>query len=389
MASDEREYWIAGGRDELKSLEDLKVFVLVPRSDVPSGQRPLKGKLVCKRKRDDTGKVVRYKVRYVAKGFAQRYGIDYDKTTAPTVRLESFRAILHLATTLNWDLKQFDIKTAFLHGILPEDETMYMEQPPNFASLGKEEWVMQLMKSIYGMKQASRIWNQTFHNAIAQMGFKCLDCEWCVYRRDSPTGTVIFAVHVDDIIAAGSSPQETEQFCDLLKSKWDITKLGEPKHALGIAISRNHEDRTISLSQTAKIDQLVDEYGQHDARSVDTPMVTGIQLRQPDKSAPTPADVAEWSERTPYRSLVGSLMYIAVATRPDISYAVRRLSSFLDCYRLDHWNAAIQGLYYLKGTRTYALTLGGRSPRPWEDDRLDPGRTIASHTLWLFGLGLC
>ena len=279
MASDEREYWIAGGRDELKSLEDLKVFVLVPRSDVPSGQRPLKGKLVCKRKRDDTGKVVRYKVRYVAKGFAQRYGIDYDKTTAPTVRLESFRAILHLAATLNWDLKQFDIKTAFLHGILPEDETMYMEQPPNFAAPGKEEWVMRLMKSIYGMKQASRIWNQTFHNAVAQMGFKRLDCEWCVYRRDSPTGTVIFAVHVDDIIAAGSSPQETEQFRDLLKSKWDITELGEPKHALGIAISRNHEDRTISLSQTAKIDQLVDEYGQHDARSVNTPMVTGIQLR--------------------------------------------------------------------------------------------------------------
>ena len=95
MASGEREYWIAGGRDEIKSLQDLQVFVLVPRSEVPRGQRPLKGKLVCKRKRDETGKIVRYKVRYMAKGFAQRYGIDYDKTTAPTVRLESFRTILH------------------------------------------------------------------------------------------------------------------------------------------------------------------------------------------------------------------------------------------------------------------------------------------------------
>ena len=93
MASGEREYWIAGGRDELKSLEDLQVFVLVPRTDIPCGQRPLKGKLVCKCKRDETGKIVRYKVRYVAKGFAQRYGIDYDKTNAPTVRLESFRSI--------------------------------------------------------------------------------------------------------------------------------------------------------------------------------------------------------------------------------------------------------------------------------------------------------
>ena len=91
------------------------------------------------------------------KGFAQRYGVDYDKTTAPTVRLQSFRTILHLAATLDWDLCQFDIKTAFLHGILPETETMYMEQPPGFEEVRKEDCVMCLMKSIYGMKQASRV----------------------------------------------------------------------------------------------------------------------------------------------------------------------------------------------------------------------------------------
>jgi hypothetical protein len=94
LASPEREYWIASAQDEIRSLRDLKVFVLVSHSDVPTGQRPLRGKLVCKRKRDDSGKVVRYKVRYVAKGFAQRFGIDYDKTTAPTSRLESELAFL-------------------------------------------------------------------------------------------------------------------------------------------------------------------------------------------------------------------------------------------------------------------------------------------------------
>ena len=87
------------------------------------------------------------------------------------------------------DLRQFDIKTAFLNGVLPEDETMYMEQPPGFEAPGQEEWVMRLMKSIYGMKQASRIWNQTFHNAVSEWGFEQLECEWCVYRRNSPTGT--------------------------------------------------------------------------------------------------------------------------------------------------------------------------------------------------------
>ena len=362
LASDEREYWIAGAREELKSLQDLNVFVLVPRSAVPRHQRPLKGKLVCKRKRDDTDRVVRYKVRYVAKGFAQRYGIDYDKTTAPTVRPESFRTILHLTASLDWDLRQFDIKTAFLNGVLPETETMFMEQPEGFEVAGKEEWVMKLMKSIYGMKQAGRIWNQSFHKAVTEWGFERLDCEWCVYRRTSSTGTVIFAVHVDDIIAAGSCPGENDRFRDLLKSKWEITQLGEPKLALGIAISRNRAHRTISLSQTAKIDDLVEEFGQQNARSVDTPMVAGLQLKKPDKNEPVPTEVADWIEKTPYRSLVGSLMYLSVATRPDISYAVGRLSSFLDCYRLEHWEAAIRVLRYLKGTRSYALTLGGTGP---------------------------
>lgn len=239
MASDEREYWIAGGQDKLKSLQDLNVFVLVPHSNVPHGQRPLKGKLVCKKKQDDTGHVTCYKVRYVTKGFAQKYGIDYDKTTAPTVRLESFCSILHLTATLNWDLHQFNIKTVFLNGVLPEDETMYMEQPPGFEAAGKEEWVMRLMKSIYGMKQASRIWNQTFHNAISEWGFEHMECKWCIYRHTSPTGTIIFTVHVDDIIVAGSTSEENDRFRDLLKTKWEITELSEPTLALGIAISRD------------------------------------------------------------------------------------------------------------------------------------------------------
>ena len=181
LASPKREYWIKGAQDELKSLSDLQVFVLVPRSEVPHSQRPLKGKLVCKRKHDDSGTITRYKVRYIAKGFAQRYLIDYDKT-APTARLKSFRALLHIAAILNWDIQHIDIKTTFFHGILPESETVYMEQPPRFEEPGKEMWVMKLMKSIYGMKQASRIWNQTFHKTITLLGFKQLPCDWCIYH---------------------------------------------------------------------------------------------------------------------------------------------------------------------------------------------------------------
>jgi len=100
-------------------------------------------------------KVTRYKVHYMAKGFAQQPGINFTKTTALTAHLESFCSILHLAATLGWDIQHFDIKTTFLHRILPNSETTYMEQPPGFDAPGKEGWVMRLMKSIYGMCQAS------------------------------------------------------------------------------------------------------------------------------------------------------------------------------------------------------------------------------------------
>ena len=236
LKSPDREYWIAGAREELKSLEDLQVFVLVPHSGIPRGRHPLKGKLVCKRKRDDAGNVSRHKVRYVVKGFAQRYMINYDKTAAPTTRLESFRSILHIAAILDWDIQHVDIKTVFLHGILPESETVFMEQPPGFEVAGKHDWVMKLMKSLYGMKQASRIWNRTFHTALTSLGFTRLACEWCVYIQRSASATTIFAIHVDNIIFISSSPEESLLFKSQLRECWEISDLGSAKFALGITI---------------------------------------------------------------------------------------------------------------------------------------------------------
>ena len=350
----------------------------------------LKGKLVCKRKRDDTGKITRYKVRYVAKGYAQQPGIDFTKTTAPTVRLESFRSILHLAASLQWDIQHYDIKTAFLHGVLGDDETAYMEQPPGFESPGQEEWVMRLLKSIYGMRQAGRRWNQTFHKAVTEWGFQCIPCDWCVYIRRTPKGTVIFAVHVDDIFSIANPPEENARFRDQLKSLWDISDLGPAKFALGIAIER--DDDTVSLSQTAFIDRILEQFGQSDAHPTDTPMVAGLQLRRPDKSSPIPPEVAEWIARTPYRELIGSLNYIAVATHPDIAFAVGRLASFLDCFREEHWSAAIRVLRYLKGTKSLSLVLRGTRPSSligWSDadyaNCKDTSRSVSGYCYSLGG----
>ena len=236
-----------------------------------------------------------------------------------------------------------------------------MEQPPGFETPGKEDWVMRLSKSLYGMKQASRIWNQTFHKVISQLGFKRLACEWCVYRRQTTTGIIIFAVHVDDIISIASSADENARFKDQLRTHWDISDLGDVKYALGIAISRDEPTRSIYLSQTALVDRIVEQFGQTDAHTVDTPMVPGTEILQPDKNIPLAPHILSWTQRTPYRSLVGTLNYLAVATRPDIAFTVGRLSSVLDCYRPEHWEAAIRVVRYLKGTRLLSLKLGGNN----------------------------
>jgi len=190
-------------------------------------------------------------------------------------------------------------------------------------------------------------------------GFECLPCEWCVYQHQSATGTVIFAIYVDDFISATSSPEENEAFKAQLSLKWEISALGPAKFALGIAITCNTSLHTVTISQGALIDCIVEKFRLFDAHPVDTPMVAGLQLRRPDKSQPIDGELAAWLKRTPYRSLVGTLMYVAVGTRPDIAYAVGRLASYLDDFRPEHWEAALRVVRYLKGTRNLSLVLGG------------------------------
>ena len=190
------------------------------------------------------------------------------------------RTVLHLAASNNWSLRQYNVKTAFLNGILPEDEIQFMEQPPGFAVPGKESHIWRLIHGLYGMQQSSRIWNKALHASFVGMGFKRFECEWCVYSRRSTDGTfTIVVVHVDDMLVASSSEQEACCFQTELEANWQISALGEPKLIVGIALRRNRAARTIALSQTALIDKIVATYGQGNANSASTPMLHGILLR--------------------------------------------------------------------------------------------------------------
>jgi len=140
------------------------------------------------------------------------------------------------------------------------------------------------------------------------------------------------------------------------------------------------------------INRIIEQFGQADAHPAETPMIAGLQLQRPDKSSPTPPEVSDWIARTPYRELIGSLNYIAVATRPDIAFAVGRLASFLDCFREEHWSAAIRVLRYLKGTKSISLVLGGTRPSSligWSDadyaNCKDTSRSVSGYCYSLGG----
>ena len=350
--------WEMAINDELKSLKDMGVYKLIPRSDLPEGTKVQKGSILLHNKVDENGDLARRKARFVFKGYEQRWGVDYTSTTSPTARMESWRVLLHIAASLGWDAQQIDIKTAFLYGLLPDDEIQYMEQPRGFEEPGKEAWVWQLQRSLYGMKQSGRIWNKTMNEAMLSWGFMRLSCESCIYYRKEESGIIVAAVHVDDFLSIADRLSANERFKSQMQEIWKISSSGEARYCVGIGITRDREKRTVSLSQTALIDKIIRQFGQQDSYPINSPMDPGLKLRRPDKKGISSEDRYRL-DKLPYRSLVGCLIYLSIGTRPDISYAVQQLSQFLDSYTYAHWNAALRVVRYLKGTRDLRLTLGG------------------------------
>ena len=152
---------------EMESMYSNSVWSLV---EAPKGVKPIGCKWIYKRKRGSDGKVETFKARLVAKGYTQKEGIDYEETFSPVAMLKSIRILLAVAASLDYEIWQMDVKTAFLNGNLNED--IYMQQPEGFKAKGKEHMVCKLQRSIYGLRQASRSWNIRFDQAITSFGFE-------------------------------------------------------------------------------------------------------------------------------------------------------------------------------------------------------------------------
>ena len=364
--SNEKRKWRLAMKAELNSLAQNDVWDLVP---LLPGKKTVGSKWVFKKKTGADGKVERFKARLVAQGFTQRYGDDYDETFCPVVRFESLRAVLALAVKNGLKLHQVDVTTAFLNGSLEEE--VYMKQPEGFIEPGSENLVCRLKKSIYGLKQSPRCWNLALDSKVKEIGLSQSSHDPCIYYKNEKGNMLVVCVYVDDIILAGQQEGSIQQVKVALASAFDIKDLGRLNYFLGIKIEQK-SDNSIWIGQPAYIEKLLTTHGMQNCKPVNTPVSIGNKLVKANEED-------EPVNQRQYQSAVGSLMYLAVSTRPDISYAVSSLARFSCKPTNEHWTALKRLLRYLKGTTNLGILYSdtgmdkciGYTDADWEGDQDD------------------
>ncbi|KAG5673869.1 hypothetical protein PVAND_003879 [Polypedilum vanderplanki] len=266
IQSEDKDKWIAAMDQEIKSLCDNDAWCLV---DLPVGRKAVGSKWVFKKKEDQEGNIIEYKARLVAQGYSQKYGEDYDEVFAPVTRSSTFRLLLAVSGRRKYYVKQFDIKTAFLNGELKEE--IYLKQPPGYEINNQ---VLRLKKSLYGLKQAARVWNQTIHQVLIQDGFIQSQADMCFYIKNLDNKSCYLIIHVDDILIAGSDLEIISQTQATLSKHFQVKDLGTVKFFLGIAINQD-EEGNFFINQENYIKKIVSEASLSDAKPSKIPLDVG------------------------------------------------------------------------------------------------------------------
>jgi hypothetical protein len=224
-----------------------------------------------------------------------------------------------------------------------------MQPPPGYSHLPHQ--VCRLRKALYGLKQAPRAWFSKFSYALTQLGFVSSAYDSALFRRETHSGLILVLLYVDDMIITGD---DTKGIADLklsLSQKFEMKDLGQLNYFFGLEV--NYDPDGYYLSQTKYASDLISRSGISDNNIATSPMEENWEQ---DISDGEPLQ-----DPTLYRQLVGSLIYLTV-TRPDIAYAVHRVSQFMSSPRSVHFAAVLRILRYVKGTIFHGLFYSSSTP---------------------------
>ena len=339
ITCEDSEHWQDAMQDEMTSLLDNCTWQYVK---LPPGRRAIRNRWVFKIKIGPDGEVLRYKARLVAKGFEQRYGWDYHHCFSPVVRMDSVRLLLSIAAQLKLLLFQFDFKTAFLNGTLG-DVDIFMQQPEGF-KVGSGV-CCKLLKTLYGLKQAWREWNNCLNDSLSAFGFFRCESDRCIYVMQKDDTFALLAIWVDDVLLACTHPDFKSSLLVHLRKDFEVSDLGTPEWFLGCRI--DYECGMITMSQALYIEKVLQRFNMSTCKPAATPADSSSKLHAIDKS--------EKACDVPYREAVGALLYIALCTRPDIAYAVASVARHCARPGQRHWVAVKRIMRYLSGTRSLGI----------------------------------
>lgn len=327
--------------DEMLALAKNETWNLVEKS---KGANILENRWVYKLKYTPDVSIDRYKARLVVKGCQQKPGVDFGETYSPVAKMGSIKMCLALMAAGKMAAKQFDVKTAFLYGRLKEE--VFMQQPEGYSD-GTDR-VCKLNRSLYGLRQSPRCWNEKFNNCLRKFNLKAMLTDPCVFTSSSRD--LILVVHVDDGLVISRDPRKIDKLMSNLSKELEI-KVNTLNMFLGIQIEKLN-DGEILAHQKLYTRKLLERFKVEDANPVAIPADNHQDLSQHVK----PEGQGE-TINAPYREAVGSLLFLAIMTRPDISYAVNVVSQFCSNPQKIRWNAVKRILKYLKGTTGHGIRL--------------------------------
>lgn len=353
LAGADAEEWAAAIDRECSAIVANETWDLIDLTSIPAGQKVMGSRIVLKTKPDGTRKA-----RLVVQGWNQDPS-TYTDSFAPVAYLQSVRVVLAIAASRRMLIETMDVRNAFLSADVDKDN-IYLRLPAGWPSDlpgDRAEHACRLKKSLYGIKQAPRIWNDLLNNFMESADMQRIYSDPCVYvnRRHS----LIVLVWVDDLILCSDSQDELESFKTAIKRRFPMKELGPLQNCLNMQVSTSGDDGSLTLYQTNYINNMLSTFGMADARPVSTPLPPGTELGAAD-----PVDLLNQNDATTYRSVVGATMYISCATRPDISLAVNQLARHASSPGRDHLAAARHLLRYLAGTPDLGLTFKPNSDNP-------------------------